>query len=188
MHRSAVEDLGGGVLDRAPHLFRSAALAVVLVAGPLLAGCQPDARVASRTETAATPTHPAAADPDAYARSLLDLVNAERAVADLTPLTRSACADLQAGARAAALVAAGGALEHAPLPPVTEACAPASMSGENLSRAAAPPADVVAAWMASPGHRSNILAAGFTETAVACLSSSAAAAGEVLCSQVFLGP
>ena len=188
MHRSTVEDLGGGVLNRVPHTVRAAAIVLVLAACPVLAGCQPDPQRDTRTQAVATPTRPAAADPAAYARSLVDLVNAERVAADLTPLTRSACADVQAGARAAALVAAGGALEHAPLPPVTEACAPASMSGENLSRAAAPPADVVAAWMASPGHRSNILATGFTETAVACLSSSAAAPGEVLCSQVFLGP
>lgn len=196
MHPSTAGGPGGGVLSRARHILRPTALGLLLCVSTLLTACQPE-----RPPGPASPSPPdapagtatasptgAAVDPDSYARSLVDLVNTERVAAGLPSLSLSSCAGHQARARAAALVAQGGALEHAPLAPVTEACAPASMSGENLSRAAAAPADVVDAWMASPGHRSNIVAAGFTETAVVCLPAGGARPAEVLCSQVFLGP
>lgn len=182
MHRSTVEDLGGGVLNRAGQLPRPTherllrptvltLVVVTLLACATLVACAPgDAR-----------------EDEDYARELVELVNDERSGAGLAPLTLSTCAVEQASRRAARLAADGGPLVHASLEPVTDACPPASMSGENLSRASAPPADVVDAWMGSPGHRSNILAPGFTQTGVAC-SDAAPAGGGVLCSQVFLGP
>lgn len=189
MHRSTVEGPGGGTLDRAGHdtrrrPARTAVLALALLAGVALTAC--------RSEPAAT-----SVDPDGYARSLAELVDAERVAAGLEPLATSTCAQGHAADRAAALAAEDGPLEHAPLDAVTDDCVPASMSGENLSRTASDPtvdvaassatdpADVVAAWMASPGHRSNILAAGFTRSGVACVLDPSDA---LVCSQVFLGP
>lgn len=44
-------------------------------------------------------------------------------------------------------------------------------AGENIARGYATPAAVVAAWMSSPGHRANILNAGFTYIGVGYISS-----------------
>lgn len=210
MHRSTVEDLGGGVLNRAGRLSRPTRerlprstvptlVVVVVLASATLVACAPgDARSPAATDRPAaaegTADLPSSAETSAsaaredYARELVELVNDERSGAGLAPLTLSTCAVEQASGRAARLASDGGPLVHAPLEPVTDACPPASMSGENLSRASAPPADVVDAWMGSPGHRSNILAPGFTQTGVACSDAAAPAGGGLLCSQVFLGP
>ncbi|MEP7765820.1 CAP domain-containing protein [Sanguibacter sp. 25GB23B1] len=186
MHRSTVEDLGGGVLNRAgrlscprraPRPARAVAGVATIVAGALLVACAPGAA-----------DRPATADREDYALEIVEAVNGERSSAGLDPLALSTCAETQATSRATRLAADGGSLVHAPLEPVTDACPPASMSGENLSRASAPPADVVDAWMSSPGHRSNILARGFTQTGVACTDDTGPAGDGVLCSQVFLGP
>jgi uncharacterized protein YkwD len=170
---------------------------VTLVVCAVLVACSPgDARPPADRPTAAegagdllsSAERAARAARETYARELVELVNDERTGAGLAPLTLSTCALEQASGRAAHLAADGGPLVHAPLEPVTDACPPATMSGENLSRASAPPADVVDAWMGSPGHRSNILSPGFTQTGIACSEDAAPAGGGVLCSQVFLGP
>lgn len=74
-------------------------------------------------------------------------------------------------------------LTHASLDAVMSECG-VSTAGENLSRSSANPEDVVAAWMASPGHRANILDPTFTQIGVACVPDG----DELLCSEVFLGP
>jgi uncharacterized protein YkwD len=123
------------------------------------------------------------ADPAAYAAELVVETNAARVDEGLTALTVSDCAAAEASGRAEDL-AGGQELEHAPLTPVVEECPPATTAAENLARAAATPHDVVDAWLASPGHRANLLDPDLDQVGIGCLLDE----GEMLCSQVFLGP
>lgn len=123
------------------------------------------------------------ADPRVYAAELVDETNAARADEGLPVLTVSECASSAASGRAQDL-SGGGELEHAPLAPVIEECAPGASAAENLARAAASPQDVVEAWLDSPGHRANLLDPDLDEVGIACLLDG----DEMLCSQVFLGP
>jgi len=133
---------------------------------------------AGRSSSSASPS-----DPAAYAAELVALTGSVRAERGLAGLAASACATSAAVGRAGAL-SGGKPLVHAPLAGVIADCAPASVAAENLSRAAASPADVMAAWMASPGHRSNLLDPTLTELGVGCVPDGA----QMLCSQIYLGP
>lgn len=135
------------------------------------------------TPTTTEPWSADDADPVAYAAELVVETNAARADEGLAALTVSDCAATEASARAEELTG-GEELEHATLAPVIEACAPASTAAENLARAAATPHDVVDAWLASPGHRANLLDPDLDQVGIGCLLDGA----EMLCSQVFLGP
>lgn len=121
-------------------------------------------------------------DPVTYAGELFAQTNAVRADEGLPAVAESSCAQAAARQRAAALVGVAE-LTHAPLTGVITQCEPASTAAENLSRAAAEPADVVAAWLQSPGHRSNLLDPDLAELGVGCVLDG----GEMLCSQVYLG-
>ncbi|QAY63352.1 CAP domain-containing protein [Xylanimonas allomyrinae] len=130
---------------------------------------------------------PTPADPVAYASALVQATNEARAAERLPALRTSSCATDQARQRLGPLLG-GRKLTHASLVPVTHACAPPSgMSAENLSRAAASPGAVVDAWLASPGHRANLLDPDLTEVGVACTADGDRADAPMLCSQVFLG-
>lgn len=132
----------------------------------------------------ATPSWSAAgADPVAYAQELVAGTNTARATAGLEPLGLSECARAAAADRAQALTG-GRELTHASLVPVMEACDPSGPAAENLSRAAADPGAVVNAWLASPGHRANLLDPTLAQVGVACVLDT----DRMLCSQVFLGP
>ncbi|MEZ0446845.1 CAP domain-containing protein [Cellulomonas sp. ICMP 17802] len=122
------------------------------------------------------------ADPQEYAAQLVTETNAARKDEGLPALTVSSCAAGEADQRAKALV--GQQLEHASLTPVLEACPPSTVAAENLSRAAATPHDVADAWLASAGHRANLLDPALDQVGIGCLLDD----GEMLCSQVFLGP
>ncbi|HEX5331214.1 MAG TPA: CAP domain-containing protein [Cellulomonas sp.] len=150
---------------------------------------------ASTSGTAAAPTAPDATPPAAapttapaptltadeqFAARLVTLTNAERAKAGLPALATSPCATAQAAARAAVLVAQGR-FEHDPLEPVITACGGSGI-GENLAVGYPTPEAMTAGWMASPGHRENILRA-YAATGVGCVTGSTG----MLCSQVFLG-
>ncbi|PVU83410.1 hypothetical protein DDP54_10835 [Cellulomonas sp. WB94] len=130
--------------------------------------------------TAAPTAAPALSDDEQLAARLVVLTNAERAKAGLVALETSPCATAQAAARAAVLVAQGR-FEHDPLGPVVEACGGSSV-GENLALGYSTPEAMTAGWMASPGHRENILRA-YTSIGIGCVTGSAGA----LCSQLFLG-
>ncbi|MEE6274177.1 CAP domain-containing protein [Georgenia sp. MJ206] len=126
-----------------------------------------------------------AAEPDigVYANELVARTNAVRVAEGLDPLVESSCAESAALQRAARL-AGDDELEHAPLGPVIEACAPMTTAAENLVNSAATPVEVVQAWLASPGHRANIVDPVLTEIGIGCVKDDA----HMLCSQVFLGP
>jgi uncharacterized protein YkwD len=133
--------------------------------------------------TTAEPWSAEGADPQGYAAELVVETNAARAAEGLPALAVSDCAATEASARAEDL-SGGDDLEHAPLTPVIEACPPATTAAENLARAAATPHDVVDAWLDSPGHRANLLDPDLDQVGIGCLLDE----GEMLCSQVFLGP
>lgn len=107
-------------------------------------------------------------------------MNSQRAGQGLASLAVSDCASNQAASRVATLVATG-AFAHLPLAPVMDACG-ASSAAENLALGYGTGATVVDAWMASPGHRANVLGS-FTQVGVACGLQS----GRWLCAAVFLG-
>lgn len=180
-------------------------LVLVATLGPL-AACSPDGDADHRESGGPASDHPAteapaqaapgalppssgasgAADLDEYAAGLLRGTQEVRRDEGLPPLDESACAISAARSRAAALV--GAPLEHAPLDEVLAACdPPAGSAAENLSRTAADPAEVVDAWMASHGHRANLLDPTLTSVGIACAADPGAGPAEVVCAQVFLG-
>ncbi|MBF0689107.1 MAG: CAP domain-containing protein [Cellulomonas sp.] len=158
---------------------RALVVAVVLAAVPACSTPpSPDPAGLPTSGTASS----VALEPDLYAAALVEDTNATRVADGLPALEVSACAAQAAERRAADLVGVAE-LTHAPLDDVIQGC-DAPRTAENLSRASAPPADVVEAWLASPGHRDNLLDPDLRHVGVACVPDGPA----LLCSQVFLGP
>ena len=96
---------------------------------------------------------------------IIDLVNAERALVGLAPLARHAGLASAAGDYAAAM-AGGGTFSHISLDGsgvqdrgAAHGYAGWTFLGENLAAGQSTPERVVRAWMASPAHRANVLAA-----------------------------
>ena len=151
-------------------------------AGPAGAGAAdagPGVTAAGAASSAA-PVTAATVDPAVqFAADLVVGTNAERSKAGLAPFATSDCATAQASARAGVLVASGR-FEHDPLGPVMTACA-ASGAGENLALGYRTPADMMAGWMASEGHRANILRA-YSSFGIGCVAGPKG----WLCAQVFL--
>jgi uncharacterized protein YkwD len=136
--------------------------------------------VESPAPAPAAPEAPALTADQEFAASLVTLTNEQRAAAGLGPLAVSDCATQQAVARAQVLVAENR-FEHDPLEPILAACGPGS-AGENLALGYRTPAEMMAGWMGSEGHRANILRA-YSSVGIGCVSSPRG----VLCAQVFLG-
>jgi uncharacterized protein YkwD len=142
-----------------------------------------------------TPTRSPTTLPDAasFAQALFDGTNAERSDAGLPPLVWSACATDLALPRALHTLPEG-TLSHEPLLP---SCEDFTYLGENLSRANYTPAQVMAAWLDSPGHRQNLLDPDFAEVGIGCVPYEASnpsipvpgssGVGGMACSEVFLG-
>lgn len=114
----------------------------------------------------------AASDPyTGYAGDLVRLVNAQRAAHGVAPLASgTACAQRFAQTHADRL-ADGAAFAHQDLGPILSACG-FGVTGENLAwgvRGGGPIAadEMMANWMASPGHRDNLLAAKYQAVASA---------------------
>lgn len=124
---------------------------------------------------------PAAAAPSSVDAQIVTLGNTARRSLGLPDLAVDECARQQAGARAALLVAEGR-FEHDPLEPVLAACGGRTV-GENLALGYPTAQATVDAWLASPGHRANLLSASFTGIGVACVDSPRGR----LCAQVFVG-
>ena len=116
-----------------------------------------------------------------YADRVLALTNAERTSRGLRALSFSSCADGYADSWAKALAAAGS-LSHQALSPILSTCAARSV-GENVAFGNVTPEVLVQMWMDSPGHRANILNAGFTHLGVGDVTTST---GRVYGVQVFL--
>jgi uncharacterized protein YkwD len=124
----------------------------------------------------------APADESSYVARVLDLTNAERANAGLAPLALSP--ELQDAAQSySQVLASSGCFAHTcgPVPDFVDRDAAAGYDGwtsigENIAAGYPTPEDVVAGWMASPGHRANILSPNFTEIGIG-LSAGAAPYG-----------
>jgi uncharacterized protein YkwD len=114
----------------------------------------------------------------AAAQRVLELTNVERRNAGLGTLVLSP--QLNDAAQGYAQVLAGGdcfAHTCGPVPDFGVRFRDAGYTGwssiaENIAAGYATPDDVVAGWMASPGHRQNILTPGFTEMGVGVVSGS----------------
>ncbi|WP_037851589.1 CAP domain-containing protein [Streptomyces sp. NRRL S-340] len=126
------------------------------------AGAPPAASAGPQTGTTA---------PTAVAAQVLELVNAERAKAGCSALT--ADPTLAAAAQAHSEdMAAHQNMSHtgsdgsAPGDRITAAGYAWSTYGENVAYGYSTPEQVMAAWMASPGHKANILNCSFKEIGV----------------------
>lgn len=118
----------------------------------------PPMTAAAPPTTAAPPPPPH--DAAAYSAEVLAAVNDERRSRGMPALAHDGCADRYADEQAARM-AARGALDHQPLEPVLTACR-ASRAAENVGQGDVSARGMVAAWMASDGHRRNILDPAFT--------------------------
>jgi len=135
-----------------------------------LAPALPLALLASPSQTGA------AAEPGDAADRVLALTNAERADAGLGPLESSP--ELTAAAQAyAEVLSQGGCFEHTcgPVPELADRLGQAGYVGwqrigENIAAGYPTPEAVIAAWLASPGHRANLLSADYTEMGVGMVS------------------
>lgn len=90
-----------------------------------------------------------------YQAQLVRAVNVQRAQHGRRPVTGWVCLDRFAESWSHYL-ARTQLLTHRPLMVAVRACA-ATRVVENLARAGVTPTQVVAMWMASPGHRVNLL-------------------------------
>jgi len=142
--------------------------AVVTVLSLFLAILQPGLVAA-----AAAPSQ----DQAGFVGRVLDLTNAEREKAGLAPLTASP--ELQDAAQSySQVLASTGCFEHTcgSVPNFADRDGQAGYTGwtalgENIAAGYPTPEAVVAGWMASPGHRANILSPNFTELGVGLTSA-----------------
>jgi len=147
----------------------------------------PSAPPVSPTTAAAPAPSPAPQAPPvpeadtALADEIVALTNAARRDAGLPELAVSPCATEQAVHRASVLVAEDR-FEHDPLDEIVDACDVGTV-GENLALGYPSAQAVVDGWLASPGHRANLLQRLFTSIGVGCVPSDRGP----LCAQVFLG-
>jgi uncharacterized protein YkwD len=115
-------------------------------------------------------------DPQAQVMRVLDLTNAERDKAGLPPLALSP--ELTTAAQGySQVLATGGCFAHTcgPVPDLADRDAAAGYGGwtwlgENIAGGFTTPESVVAGWMASPGHRANILSANYTDIGIGVAS------------------
>ena len=169
----------------------SSSAAVALDSGPTVSSASAGtfkssaykrAKRVARTTVTAPVTAPLVSKPTvSYADQVLTLTNAERTSRGLRALAFNSCADGFADSWAKSLSVAG-TLSHQPLAPILSACAARSV-GENVAYGNVTPAQLVKMWMDSPGHRANILNAGFTHLGVGDVTVSS---GRVYAVQVFL--
>ncbi len=161
---------------------RALTLALALVAGLLLAG--PAAAQAGHALYLPVVFGPAPAPPapDALAGQVIVLINAERAARGLGPLTREARLEAAAAAHAADMAAndfvghvgSDGADLVERLERVSYGW---SACGEVVAGGQPSPAAVVAAWMASDGHRAVLLGSRYTDVGVGRATSAASRYG-----------
>ncbi len=101
---------------------------------------------------------------EVFVAEVIRLVNAQRIASGLSPLTESSLLDQAASVRCSEIMTAfshtrpdGSSCFTA----LQDAGAVYSRAGENIAIGQSSPAQVVQAWMDSPGHRANIMNEGF---------------------------
>ena len=97
------------------------------------------------------------------AGAVASATNAQRAAAGLSPLAYRSCS---VPASFALKLATEGALYHNSLTTVLSACGGKTTAGENIARGYTSVSAVTAGWMASAGHRANILNPSFKSISV----------------------
>lgn len=103
---------------------------------------------------------------DDMAKAVLDLVNAERAANGLAPLSWSNTMKKDAAIRATEIVVCWSHTRPDGSP--WYAAGSGKSMGENLAFGQSSAEEVVAAWMNSPTHASNILCDGYSSMGVSC--------------------
>lgn len=103
----------------------------------------------------------------AYEARVIWRMNIERAKYGRGRLAASACPDIYAE-RWAAYLARSWTFYHQGLYPILRGCS-AMRVAENLARGAVSADRIVALWMASPGHRANILDGSLNRVGVAAV-------------------
>ena len=133
------------------------------------------APTATTTTSTAGSTHPMFTDAQwAYANEVIALVNQQRAAYGLGPVTATYELSSAAQARAVETVTlfshtrpnGSSCFSIFPTYGVSYRCA-----GENIAAGQDTPAEVVNAWMNSPGHRANILNGSFNHMGVGCYNA-----------------
>lgn len=135
----------------------------------------PPVTTSSSTSSSTTTSTTAAPAPVRAARSrdagaeadLVPLTNQDRVAAGLGTLTRDACLDGVASGYAEQLAANGVLAHNSGAATAVRGCRPGSTWGDNVGTAS--PCDTARLereWMASPGHRRNILTGAFTRIGV----------------------
>lgn len=94
-------------------------------------------------------------------RRVLHKVNAARARHDLRPLRVRPCLVHEFAQPWARHLADTGQLVHQDLQPILKKCSGLTRAGENIASGFTSAGAVMRAWMASPGHRRNILRRGY---------------------------
>jgi uncharacterized protein YkwD len=115
-----------------------------------------------------------------FKTTALRATNAARVERHLLALDADECL-LRFAVQQASAMAAAESMYHQDLVPVLRTCG-LGLVGENVAVGSDNGRDVVQAWMASPGHRANILNRGFRVVAVAARQS---AGGRWYSAQVF---
>jgi uncharacterized protein YkwD len=103
----------------------------------------------------------------AYEARVIYMINVNRTRYHLGSVVANACPDKYAESWAAYL-ARTGTFYHRNLVPILSACK-ATVVAENLARGYTTADATVAAWMASPGHRANILNGRLNKIGVAAV-------------------
>ena len=101
------------------------------------------------------------ASAETYTQALLRYTNYERGKAHLPALKISYCVKGRFADTWARHLAATRTLTHQTLGPIMTQCH-GNAAGENIAFGNVTPQRMVAMWMASPGHRANILSRTFT--------------------------
>ena len=116
------------------------------------------------------------ADKTDFVGRVLELTNAERQNAGLSPLALSPALE-DAAQSYSEVLASSGCFDHTcgPVPNFADRDGQAGYAdwtdiGENIAAGFPTPEAVVDSWMASPGHRANILSSQFTEIGVGMTS------------------
>ncbi|POX45117.1 CAP domain-containing protein [Streptomyces sp. Ru72] len=135
---------------------------------------QPKPSASATTAPATRPTAssaPASSAPTTATARVVALVNSERAKVGCAPLTVNSKLTKAAQAHSADMAAHQnmshtGSDGSSPGDRITSAGYSWSSYGENIAYGYSTPESVMAAWMASPGHKRNILDCGFKEIGV----------------------
>lgn len=137
---------------------------------------------AVRAPRPAKPLPPGSSAAEAgYEHQILRLVNLERARAGLRAVALDHCANAFAE-KQNLVIAVAAALTHQDLYRVLSGCQ-ARVAGENVGYGSISAAEMMKLWMASDGHRHNILRPGFTHIGVGALQTES---GRWYATQVFL--